>query len=103
MQIIPIEPVPSQVFSVILGTQICQISLYQRLSGLYCDLYVNDALIVAGVVCYNLNRIVLSLYLGFIGDLIFIDNEGSADPYYTGLGDRFSLAWLELDDLNGQG
>lgn len=103
MQIIPIQPVPAQVVSVILGGQQCQIGIYQRLSGMYCDLYVNNALVIGGVICQNINRIVRSLYLGFIGDLVFIDNQGEDDPYYTGLGDRWSLAYLELSDLNGAG
>lgn len=103
MRIIPIQPVPAQVVGVQLANQPCKIALFQRLSGFYCDLYVNGELVIGGVLCLNINRIVRSLYLGFVGDLIFIDNEGTSDPDYTGLGTRFSLAYLELSDLNGQG
>jgi hypothetical protein len=104
MQIIPLQPVPSQTVAVLLADQNCQIKCYQKSTGMFLDLYVDDALIIGGVICLNLNRIVRSLYLGFIGDLAFIDSTGSADPIYTGLGDRFNLAYLEVSELPpGQG
>ena len=67
------------------------------------DVYANGNLIVAGVICENVNRIVRDLYLGFVGDFIWIDNQGSTDPVYTGIGARYSLAYLETTDLNGEG
>ena len=73
--------------------------VYQKLYGLFIDLYVGGVLIIGGVLCENLNRIVRSLYLGFVGDLTFIDNEGTSDPTYDGLGARYSLAYLEAADL----
>lgn len=99
MQIVPTKPLAYQRFLVQLGSQQCQIALRQNDTGLYCDLYVSNVLIIGGVICQNLNRIVRDAYLGFIGDLCFIDNEGEADPVYTGLGTRFSLAYLEASDL----
>ena len=99
MQIVPIQPVPNQNVFVTLGGQPCKISLYQKRYGFYCDLYVNNVLIIAGVLCENLNRLVRDLYLGFIGDLCFIDNLDNSDPVYTGLGTRYSLAYLETTDL----
>lgn len=103
MQIIPLIPVPSQKLEITLGNQTCQIEVYQKSTGLYLNLSVNNALIIGGVICQNLNRIVRSTYLGFIGDLAFIDNEGSADPVYTGLGNRYSLAYLDASDLIASG
>jgi hypothetical protein len=103
MKIIPLLPVPFQTVSVQLGGQNCQINIYQESTGLYCDLYVNSTLIIGGVICEDRNRIVRDLYLGFIGDLGFIDNEDTQDPDYTGLGSRYSFAYLELSDLNGVG
>jgi hypothetical protein len=103
MQIIPLQPVPSQTVGAILANQTCTITVYQKRYGLFLDLYVGSTLIIAGALCQNLNRLVRSSYLGFVGDLAFIDNHGSADPVYTGLGSRYSLAYLEASDLNGQG
>lgn len=102
MQIIALDPVPSQLVSALLGSQNCQIAVYQNSSGLFVDLYVDGELIIGGVIAQNLNRVVRSLYLGFTGDLAFIDNQGNADPYYTGLGgntSRFSFAYLAPTDL----
>jgi len=103
VQIVPLQPIPSQTLGVTLADQSCKLNVYQKAAGLFMDVYVNDTLIIGGVICENINRIVRSLYLGFIGDFIFIDNQGNADPVYTGLGSRFSLAYLELTDLNGLG
>jgi hypothetical protein len=99
MQIVPIADVPAQTLSVTLAGQSCRISLYQKSTGLYCDLDVNNAPIVTGVICENLNRIVRDLYLGFIGDLVFLDAHGNADPASPGLGTRFLLGYLEKSDL----
>jgi hypothetical protein len=103
MQIIPIKDVYSQVFSVSLANQPCQIELYQTSTGLYCDLYVNNALIIGGVICQNLNRIVRDLYLGFVGDLMFNDTQGTSDPSSPGLGTRYQLCYLETSDLGDLG
>lgn len=103
-QIIPLQPVPNQVVTVTLANQLCQINVYQKAYGLFVDLYVSNVLIIGGVIAENLNRIVRSLYLGFVGDLAFIDNQGNLDPVYTGLGTRFSLAYIEASELPaGQG
>ena len=98
-QIIPTQPIPNQSLQVQLDNQACSLSIYQQAYGLYVDVYVNNALIIAGVLAENLNRIVRSLYLGFVGDFIFVDVEGSTDPVYTGLGARYQLVYLAEADL----
>ena len=103
MQIVPLLDVPAQTFSVQLGGQNCTITLRQNITGLYCDLYVNDALVIGGVICLNFNRLVRSLYLGFIGDLAFQDIQGDSDPFSPGLGTRFVLTYLTPTDLGGLG
>lgn len=99
MQIVPLKPVPNQALTVILAGQYCQINVYQEPSGIHVDLYVNNEIVIAGVIAENLNRIVRSTYLGFAGDLAFIDNQGDTDPYYTGLGTRYSLAYITAAEL----
>lgn len=104
MLIVPLQAVPSQVLGVQLNGQNCNLAIYQEGYGLFMDVTVDETLIIAGVICQNLNRIVRSLYLGFEGDFVFIDNQGNSDPYYSGLGTRYSLAYLEPSDLPpGQG
>lgn len=100
---VPLSPVPLQTVQVVLGGQSCVVKVSQLEYGMFADLSVNDGLIVAGVICQNLNRIVRSLYLGFSGDLVFWDAQGSEDPVYTGLGSRFFLLYLAADELGGEG
>ncbi|EOH6202493.1 hypothetical protein [Citrobacter sp. 50677481] len=38
-------------------------------------------------------------YLGFSGDLVFLDNAGQLDPSYEGLGGRFVLYYIEESEL----
>lgn len=99
MEIIPLQAVPSQIVGVSLGTQNCQINVYQKATGLFVDLLIGGSLIIGGVIAQNLNRIVRDAYLGFGGDLVFIDTQGSNDPVYTGLGSRYALAYLDATDL----
>ena len=49
MQIIPLQAVPSQTLNVNLNNQACTINVYQKSTGLFIDLLVNDALIIGGV------------------------------------------------------
>ena len=103
MQIVPLQPIPNQTLQVQLGGQACSLSVYQNAYGLFLDLYVSNALIIAGVLCQDLNRIVRSAYLGFVGDFVFDDTQGAADPVYTGLGSQFQLIYLEESDLTALG
>lgn len=108
MLTIPIQPTPSQTITVSLANQQCTINVYQKSTGLYVDLFVNNSLIIGGVIAQNLNRIVRSAYLGFIGDLGFWDTQSvlqadgtmlGSDPDYTGLRSQFQLIYLEAADL----
>lgn len=99
MLIVPLQAVPSQSVQVTLANQNCSLSVYQTNFGMFMDVYSNGSLIIAGVICQNLNRIVRSIYLGFSGDFCFVDTQGQDDPVYTGIGTRFFLAYLEPSDL----
>lgn len=99
MQIIPLVATPSQTLTVLLDGQYTQLNVYDKFYGLFMDVYVNNVLIIGGVICQNLNRIVRSAYLGFVGDFVFFDNQGMSDPVYTGLGSQYSLVYLEEADL----
>jgi hypothetical protein len=98
MQIIPLQAVESQQVLVVLDGQSCQINVYQKNYGLFLDLYVNNSLIIGGVLCENINPIVRNAYLGFAGELLFIDRQGTDDPIWTGLGTRFVLAYADAAD-----
>lgn len=101
--IVPTQPVPNQTLQCLLGQQACVINVYQTAYALFVDLYVSNELVVAGQIAENLNRLVRDAYLGFDGDLAFIDVEAAPgseqDPIYTGLGTRFQLLYFEAQDV----
>jgi len=99
MQVVQIADVPSQIVQASLGSQQCTIVLRTRTIGLYLDLYVNDVLLVGGVACQNENPMVRTAYAGFQGELCFLDNQGSDDPSSPGLGTRFTLVYIEPQDM----
>jgi hypothetical protein len=91
--LVPLSATPAQTISVQLGTQSCSISVYQKATGLFCDLSVSGTLIIAGVLVHNACKIVRDAYLGFAGDLVFYDTQGNSDPTYDGLGARYILTY----------
>lgn len=99
MTIIPLQAVPSQSMSVVLAGQNCQINVYQKSTGLFLDLYVNNEPIITAALCLDRVRLVRTTYQGFAGDLAFADTLGAVDPTYDGLGARFQLLYLESTDL----
>jgi hypothetical protein len=104
MLIVPTKPLASQILAIQLGGQNCSLNIYQTAYGLFMDVNSNGALIIGGVICQNLNRIIRDAYLGFIGDFAWIDNSGlGGDPVFNGLGSTYSLVYLSPSDLNGAG
>jgi hypothetical protein len=91
--VIPLKPVPNQTVQVQLGAQPVTLNVYQLAYGLFIDVFVGNVLVAPSVICENINRIVRSIYLGFAGDLAFLDLQGSSDPVYTGLGSRYVLVY----------
>lgn len=94
MEIIPLRAVPNQAVTVQLNGQNCQINVYQKPTALFIDLLKDNSPVVMGCICQDRNAVVRDAYFGFVGDIAFIDNEGTSDPEYTGLGTRYSLAYL---------
>jgi len=99
MRVIPIADIASQEFSVLLGGQNCTINIYQKSTGLFLDLAVGGAPIVSCVLCRDRVKLVRAEYRGFIGNLVFVDQEGSSDPAFGALGSRYVLLYLEASDL----
>ena len=99
MVIVPLQAIPAQMLSVTLGGQVCEISVYQKSTGMFLDLSVGSAPILQGILCHDRVLLARESYLGFTGYLSFIDTEGSSDPTYSGLGSRYLLAYLTASDL----
>lgn len=92
---LPLAAEPSQAITVTIGDQRMTLEVYQKRFGLFVDVYVNDTLVIGGVLARNLVKIVRSAYLGFVGDLCFYDTQGTSDPDYTGLVDRFVFLYTD--------
>ena len=98
MQIIPLAAIASQRLSVVLNGQVCQISVYQRSTGVYLDLYSNGVPIIVGSRCPDRAKLVRQPYLGFSGDVAFLDTQGNDDPDFTGFNSRYYLIYLPPDE-----
>lgn len=106
MKVVPLQAVPSQQLTIGLNGQNCSINVYQKTTGLYFDLYLDNAPISIGVRCLNCARLLEDRqYAGFIGDFMFVDTQSptgvlaGTDPTYTGLGSQYELWFLEVPDF----
>lgn len=99
MQIIPLAAVASQTLKVVLAQQNCVLNVYQKSTGLYLDVILEGDTILAGVLTRDRVLCVRQSYLGFVGDLAFMDTQGTEDASFEGLGTRWVLMYLEASDL----
>ncbi len=99
MMQIPVAAKPAQTLNVVLAGQVCKINLYQKSTGLFLDLFVNNVAIVQAAVCLDRVNTIRRAYLGFIGGLVICDTQGVTDPVYSGLGSRYVLIYLEAADM----
>ena len=88
---IPLADVAAQKLTVVLNNQNISLTLYQKSTGFYCDIALNDKLALAGVICQDMNRIIRNSYFGINTDFVFYDIHGSNDPSYPGIGTRYLL------------
>lgn len=118
MLLVPLSAVPSQTLQIVLGGQNCALSIYVKdgydysdptletpSTNLYFDLNYTDVngniiQVTNTAICLNEKRLLINRqYLGFVGDFMFIDTQGSDDPQYTGLGARWEFVYIEAGDL----
>lgn len=92
--IVPLDQISNQTFSITLGSQSCQIKIDSKGEwGVFASVWVDDTPIVQSALCINRVGIVRYAYTGFVGELYFVDTQGSDDPDYTGFSDRFLLVY----------
>lgn len=96
---VSLEAVKEQTVNVALNQQQCSIRLVQRESAMYMDLSVNNVPLIQGVPCLYANKMVRYSYLGFSGDLVFLDTQGTSDPEYSNLGGRYKLFYMTEAEL----
>lgn len=99
MLTIPLQAKPSQSFRVTLNGQVCSFRIYTLSTGLYLDLSVLGTPIIQGQLCVDRAYLVRDVYLGFIGDIAFVDVQAETDPVYTGLGTQYQLIYFAPTDL----
>ncbi|AOR76343.1 hypothetical protein [Novosphingobium resinovorum] len=90
---VPLIASPSQELSIRLGQQSCRLRVYQKRTGLYLDLLVNDLVVAQGILCCDRVWLIRDPASGFVGDFTFIDTQGASAPDYTGLAGRYQLVW----------
>lgn len=95
MLAIPLSSTPSQTIRTTLAQQDCTLNIYQKSTGLFVDLDLAGVRLVSGTVARDRAKLVRHGYLGFAGDLVFVDTQGFDDPKSSGLGGRWQLVYLE--------
>ena len=105
MLLIPTQPLASQTINALISNQATTLNIYQKGNNpaswaLFMDVLVNDALLLGGVICQNLNVIIRDAYFGYQGDFAWFDTQGVTDPVYTGLGTRYQLWWFAPSELS---
>ena len=98
MQQIALQPVPAQQIQIVLGGQNCQIAIAQKSTGIFVDVSANGLDISTTVIARDVIPLVPTTYLGFAGNLLFTDTQGSSDPTYDGLGSRYVLIYLSASE-----
>lgn len=103
MQLIPLQPIASQAFQITLAGQACNIAVYAKTDpdseqNVYLDLQSNNVSLLSCKICQNRTLLVRYAYLGFIGDLAFVDMQGNSDPQWSELGSRWQLVYLSPGD-----
>ena len=94
---IPLMAVPSQRLQTKIDGKAYSLTLTQRTTGMFIDIYVDGVAVCLGVVCIDRAPITA---LGFDGGFVFIDNSGnSVNPQYLLLNDSVFLYYLSADEL----
>jgi hypothetical protein len=113
MMLIPISGVPSQTLQFVVANQNCQMNVYTNDGYDYSDATLstpqpfiaidfayNGIQVTNTQNCLNEKRLLVNRqYLGFMGDFMFVDSQGTDDPEWAGLGTRWFLLYLEASDL----
>lgn len=95
MIVIPLKPVPSQTLQVTLDTQDARITVRTIGDLMYFSL---EGVAVTRLIRDRVRQLIDSKYHGFRGDFAFVDTQGTDDPIYPGLGDRWKLVYFSAGE-----
>lgn len=85
---IPLDAVPNQSLTVVLGLKTWTITLESRLGDIYISLSnTTDGNVILNRICRD--RVAVE------GNFFFYDVDGIENPVFTGLGGRFVLVWWD--------
>ncbi|MBV1833082.1 phage baseplate plug family protein [Novacetimonas pomaceti] len=92
--VVPISPISRQSVSVSLGQQSCQVTIDARPDlGVFVSVWVGTVPVVLSSLARDRVGLVRYAYTGFVGELKFMDTQGTDDPDFTGFGDRWILVY----------
>lgn len=95
--IIPLSQIPNQTFNINLNGQECEFKFITRGVFMYMDLTVDGEVIINGQICLNNVDLIQYKHLKFNGRLFFTDTQGSLDPLYYGLNERWLLIFEDVN------
>ncbi len=98
MLTIPLQQEPNQSLNVTLNSQSVDILLYMTDYGLFADIKNNGSYIATGVLCLDMVPIIRNEYLGFVGNIVFVDTQGNDDPTFDALGTRYVLSYMDASE-----
>jgi len=99
MKKIPLQAVPAQSLKVKLADQNCEMRVYYRFGSTYLDLTVGGVVVVTGAICRDRQNVIQIAQNAFQGSLFFMDMLGTADPLYSGFGERWRLFYKAANEL----
>ena len=95
---IPVSPIANQRFSLELDKQQVEIELRQIGPALMCSVWVDEQVVFQNSICGNISRVGQFKSNLFDGVLFFVDTQGTSDPVFTGLGERYKFYFASVDD-----
>lgn len=99
MIVVPLIATPSQDVKIVLNSQSCDIGVAQKGAHVYLTLSLPSGSVLNSAIARDRVRLVREAYLGFIGDLAFVDLQGLDDPAWAGLGTRYILVYLDPSEV----
>lgn len=90
---IPLKAVPSQQIVTSVGGQTVTITLRQLGGRQYFSASLPDKVLCENVLMVDRTYLICAAYLGFTGDFLCVDTQGTDSPNFNQWNSRFLLLW----------